>query len=100
MRVSLATRLFESEVDEQLIMSCIGHSSTDGYVHAYKQTSDKLKEITADLLSATSNVARSKPVITKSQNLSLKLLCHLSSISVQTKKILAHCLSPKLLCHL
>ena len=42
LRVSLATRLYEAKVDEQLIMSRTGHSSTDG-VCAYKHTSEKLK---------------------------------------------------------
>ena len=37
-----ATRLFDAEVDEQLIMMRTGHSSTDG-VRAYKRTSDKLR---------------------------------------------------------
>ena len=43
-RVSLATCLFDAEVDEQLIMSCTGHSSTDG-VHAYKKSIDKAKAV-------------------------------------------------------
>ena len=38
LRVSLATRLFNAKVDEQLIMSRTGHSSTDG-VRAYKRAS-------------------------------------------------------------
>lgn len=49
LRVSLATRLFDAEVDEQLIMNRTGHSSTDG-VRAYKRASTKLKEITSDVL--------------------------------------------------
>ena len=38
-----------AEVDEQLIMSRTGHSSTDG-VRAYKRTSEKLKKMTSDVL--------------------------------------------------
>ena len=49
LRVSLATRLFDAEVDEQLIMSRTGHSSTDG-VRAYKRASTKLKQLTSDVL--------------------------------------------------
>ena len=44
LRVSLATRLFDAQVDEQLIMSRTGHSSTDS-VRAYKRASSKLKQI-------------------------------------------------------
>lgn len=49
LRVSAATRLFYSGVDEQAIMSVTGHSSTDG-VRAYKRMSEKLKEFTSDVL--------------------------------------------------
>ena len=49
LRVSLATRLYDAEVDEQLIMSRTGHSSTDG-VRAYKRTSEKLKKMTSAVL--------------------------------------------------
>lgn len=52
LRASLATRLFDAEIDEQLIMSRTGHSSTDG-VRAYKRTSEKLKIITSDVLNAS-----------------------------------------------
>ena len=46
-----ATRLFDAEVDEQLIMTRTGHSSTDG-VRAYKRTSDKLRQLTSDVLNS------------------------------------------------
>ena len=49
LRVSLATRLFDAQVDEQLIMSRTGHSSTDG-VRAYKRASSHLKKVTSDVL--------------------------------------------------
>ena len=49
LRASLATRLFDAEVDEQLIMSRTGHSSTDG-VRGYKRASTKLKKLTSDVL--------------------------------------------------
>ena len=49
LRVSAATRLFNSGVDEQAILSITGHSSTDG-VRAYKRMSEKLKEFTSDVL--------------------------------------------------
>ncbi len=49
LRVSAATRLFDLGIDEQLIMSRTGHSSTGG-VRTYKCTSEKLKELTSDTL--------------------------------------------------
>ena len=51
LRVTSATRLFDAEVDEQLIMTRTGHSSTDG-VRAYKRTSDKLRQLTSDVLNS------------------------------------------------
>ena len=42
LRVTMATRLFQSGVDEQLIMDRTGHRSLDG-VRTYKRISDKQK---------------------------------------------------------
>ena len=53
LRVTCATRLYEAQVDEQLIMGRTAHSSTDG-VRAYKRSSKKLKEITSDVLNSRS----------------------------------------------
>ena len=39
LRAKTATRLLENNVDEQLIMSCIGHSTTSG-VCSYKRTGE------------------------------------------------------------
>ena len=44
LRVSLATRLFQSGIDEQLIMAKTGHRSTDG-VRQYKRVNDEQLEI-------------------------------------------------------
>ena len=64
LRVTSATRLFDAEVDEQLIMTRTGHSSTDG-VRAYKRTSDKLRQLTSDVLnSGKQNVT---PAITEAK---------------------------------
>ena len=54
LRVSLATRLFDAEVNKELIMSRTGHSNTDG-MHAYKRASNKLKQLTSDKLNNTRN---------------------------------------------
>ena len=43
LRVTTATRLFQSGVDEQLIMDRTGHRGLDG-VRTYKRISDKQKE--------------------------------------------------------
>ena len=59
-----ATRLFDAEVDKQLIMMRTSHSSTDG-VRAYKRTSDKLRQLTSDVLnSGKQNVT---PAITEAK---------------------------------
>ncbi len=59
LRVSAATHLFDSGVDEQLIMNRTGHSGTDG-VRVYKRASEKLQEYTSDVLNqATSSTAES-----------------------------------------
>ena len=61
LRASAATRLFTSGVDEQAIMSVTGHSSTDG-VRAYKRMSEKLREVTSDVLNQGGEPA---PVVKK-----------------------------------
>ena len=61
LRVTTATRLFNEGVDEQLIMARTGHSSTDG-VRAYKRTSDKLKELTSDVLNCQPSAKKAKSV--------------------------------------
>ena len=64
LHVTSATRLFDAEVDEQLIMTRTGHSSTDG-VRAYKRTSDKLRQLTSDVFnSGKQNVT---PAITEAK---------------------------------
>jgi len=49
LRASAATRLFTSGVHEQAIMSVTDHVSTDG-VGAFKCMSEKLREVTSDVL--------------------------------------------------
>ena len=46
LHVTSTTRLFDAEVDKQLIMTRTGHSSTE-CVRAYKRTSDKLRQLTS-----------------------------------------------------
>ena len=50
LRVSLATRLFDAQVDEQLIMSRTEHSSTDGV------QANKLKQVTSDVLNRSAQL--------------------------------------------
>ena len=52
LRASCATRLFDSGVDEQLIMNRTGHDSKEG-VRAYKRTTTKLNELTSDVLNGS-----------------------------------------------
>ena len=51
-RATAATRLFESNVDEQLIMQRTGHSTTSG-VRSYKRIGEKLKNITSNVLNGS-----------------------------------------------
>ena len=50
-RVTCASRLFDAQIDEQLIMARTNHASTDG-VRAYKRASTKLQELTSDILNS------------------------------------------------
>ena len=59
----VTTRLFDAHVDEQLIMSRTGHSSTKG-VRSYKRISEQLQEDVSDILNAKCEVK--KPAFTPS----------------------------------
>ena len=59
LRATAATRLFDAEVDEQLIMSRTGHSSNNG-VRSYKHVTDQLREKTSNVLNGLSIVVDSK----------------------------------------
>jgi len=66
LRATATTRLFENNVDEQLIMQCTSHSTTSG-VHSYKR---KLKAITSDVLNGSTRIQGqhkvSKPFVVES----------------------------------
>ena len=49
LRATTATRLYESGVDEQLVMERTGHRSLDG-VRSYKRTTDTQREALSDIL--------------------------------------------------
>ena len=49
LRATAATRMFDAGVDEQLIMSRTGHSSSNG-VRSYKRITENLKEMTSNVL--------------------------------------------------
>ena len=52
LRVTAATRLYDSGIDEQLVMETTGHRSTEG-VRTYKRTSVTQRETVSDILSCT-----------------------------------------------
>ena len=54
LRVTSATRLFQSGVDEQLIMSHTGHRSVDG-VRSYKRISEQQKKAVSSVLTSASS---------------------------------------------
>ena len=49
LRATAATRLFEANVNEKLIMQQTGHSTTSG-VRSYEHVGEKLKTVTSDVL--------------------------------------------------
>ena len=55
LRVTSATRLFHSGVDEQLIMSHTRHRSVDAGVRTYKRESQEQKRSLSNILNAVSN---------------------------------------------
>ena len=54
LRVTAATRLFQSGVDEQLIMARTGHRSIEG-VRAYKRVGEEQKQTVSSILNAATN---------------------------------------------
>ena len=60
LRATVATRLFEAKVDEQLIMQRTGHSTTSG-VRSYKRVGEKLKLVTSDVLN------RGDPIVSNAE---------------------------------
>ena len=59
LRVTNATRLFASGVDEQLIMSRTGHHSVDG-VRVYKRIGEEQQQQVSDVLNSATNGKRMK----------------------------------------
>ena len=55
LRATAATRLYQSGVDEQLIMERTGHRSVEG-VRSYKRTSDQQSEALSDILNCSKKV--------------------------------------------
>ena len=49
LRATAATRLYQSGIDEQLVMERTGHRSLEG-VRSYKRTSDTQREVSSDIL--------------------------------------------------
>ena len=54
LRVTTATRLFQSGVDEQLIMARTGHRSIEG-IRVYKRVGEEQKQALSDILNAATN---------------------------------------------
>ena len=50
LRATAATRLYSSGIDEQLVMECTGHRSTEG-IRSYKRTSSEQQKEVSDILS-------------------------------------------------
>ena len=61
LRATSATRLFDAGLDEQLIMSRTGHSSTSG-VRSYKRVTDQLREKTSTILNTRDELKSESPI--------------------------------------
>ena len=55
LRATAATRLYDAQIDEATIVDRTGHKSTDG-VRTYKRESDKLKELSSNVLNQAKRV--------------------------------------------
>lgn len=79
LRATTTTRLYQSGVDEQLVMERTGHRSLDG-VRSYKRTSDCQRFALSDILNKeTSSLQPTRPVVPLVQSaLSNQLLQGLS----------------------
>ena len=67
LRATAATRLFNSGIDEQLIMLRTGHSSVDA-VRLYKRTNERLLETTSAVLNGADQPAPKKTALSKEGN--------------------------------
>ena len=57
-----ASRLYQSGVDEQLVMERTGHRSLTG-VHSYKRTSDEQREALSDIMNCATKAVRREPAV-------------------------------------
>lgn len=55
LQATATTRLYDAQVDEATIMARTGHRSSDG-VHTYKRESEKLKELSSNVLNQCKRV--------------------------------------------
>ena len=98
LRATAATRLYESGVDEQMVMEVTGHRSLEG-VRSYKRTSGLQRKVLSDILNNTSKdptlPQNKQPQTPQNQQLQLvtqpNVSCsHLSSIEKQEVSIPSH----------
>ena len=88
LRVTNATRLFQSGVDEQLIMSRTGHRSVQG-VRTYKRVSEDQKLVLSSVLNAATNgnvekVETNDCQPQKKPKLDVSAACKSSTITIDT----------------
>ena len=73
LRATTTSRLYQSGVDEQLVMERTGHRSLEG-VRSYKRTSDVQREALSDILNGTK---KAKMDSTRTVNLHLAPICYI-----------------------
>ena len=66
LRATATTRLYQSGVDEQMVMELTGHRSLEG-VRSYKRTSNTQREALSDILNRSNTPVRNTPQVSHSQ---------------------------------
>ena len=66
LRTTATTRLYQSGVDEQMVMELTGHRSLEG-IRSYKCTSNTQREVLSDILNRSNTPVRNTPQASHSQ---------------------------------
>ena len=66
LRTTATTRLYQSGVDEQMVMELTGHRSLEG-IRSYKRTSNTQREVLSDILNRSNTPVRNTPQAFHSQ---------------------------------
>ena len=94
LRATTATRLYQSGVDEQLVMERTGHRSIDG-IRSYKRTSTQQQEALSDILNnrvpKISQPAQSAPQQHEDSSTQLEVVCSPNQEQNSTTRLVPAC---------